>query len=460
MPGAGRIRVVSRRQPVATKLSPPQLSAGEGQPERSPFRIRVNAPPRSPKAAPAPLSYQLPSGGKVNVVWSPEARMNLITHCEESNEHGVEVCGLLLGRRQERRGPSGAVEYRLMVTDILRLKTADASGAHVIASEDAWAEAEREIEQKFQPLNKERLGWYHTHPTQGIFFSGQDCDFHGVFTKEHQFALVVDPREMKGGIFYWEDHLTRSLAAPLLCDLRAPAELKRPDTRSFFRELIHTCVVLLVAVLALSAWNYWRSSESSAQVAWVIYSTALTVIVLRLWNLKNWRRPWVVEHADRRPRKLAQAIRHIVPLGSLLLAGGVTFYGMYGDTPEEVLSRQMLKPPIMQQTRAREDHEDITIAVLEHRPFVYFVWDGKLAIFEWTDQHPKPIWGERELLEKILGKKLTPEGYRGIQKSIGVDADGDWRDGSRRAFLEKASKGEVLPITKGRKISWENLREE
>jgi hypothetical protein len=69
-----------------------------------------------------------------------------------------------------------------------------------------------------------RVGWYHTHPTQSVFFSNMDADAHTVFRQPHQFALVVDPRQMEAGLFYWRDYEKLLHAGPLRFMLEARAE--------------------------------------------------------------------------------------------------------------------------------------------------------------------------------------------------------------------------------------------
>jgi proteasome lid subunit RPN8/RPN11 len=75
-----------------------------------------------------------------------------------------------------------------------------------------WNRADEYIRRKHEPGGKTRLGWYHTHPDQGIFFSSKDKKAHEVFKEPHQFALVVDPRGMEAGLFHWT-HAASSNAA-------------------------------------------------------------------------------------------------------------------------------------------------------------------------------------------------------------------------------------------------------
>lgn len=48
------------------------------------------------------------------------------------------------------------------------------------------------------------LGWYHSHPRSGIYFSGNDVFIHqNFFSLEWQVALVVDPQKRDFGFFQW-----------------------------------------------------------------------------------------------------------------------------------------------------------------------------------------------------------------------------------------------------------------
>jgi proteasome lid subunit RPN8/RPN11 len=146
----------------------------------------------------------------------------LLRHCEESNRHGREIWGLLLGAVSGPARKGQTLEYRVLVTDIYPVESADASGAHVSAHPDDWARAELEIERRYP--DRKRLGWYHTHPTQGVFFSTRDLDFHSIFTQPYQVALVVDPRGPEVGLFYWENRAANAISKRVAVPLRPAPE--------------------------------------------------------------------------------------------------------------------------------------------------------------------------------------------------------------------------------------------
>ena len=165
------------------------------------------------------LSYELHSGCSVTATISGRVCRALAEHCGESNVHGREVGGILVGHRCERRSENER-EYSLSVTDLIPVRSFDSSSAHISLTEDEWIRAERELGQKYTPEGKCRLGWYHTHPVQGIFFSTQDHRAHNIFVEAYQFALVVDPRSMEAGLFYWSSYQERILAGPICFALR------------------------------------------------------------------------------------------------------------------------------------------------------------------------------------------------------------------------------------------------
>src|SRR5581483_1142458 len=206
---------------------------------KRPERNRVRVVGRSqqerslqrPRSALSGVSYQTPEvafhsyrAQTVTVTFPGPVCRSITEHCHQSNTHGREVAGLLIGTANERGG------WNVIVTDILPFPDWDSSGSHVTVTSEVWAYIDREFEDRFRNVGKDRLGWYHTHPTQGVYlFSQQDRDFHSVFTREFQFALVVDPRRMQGGIYSWAvPDRSRISDVPVLFQLGQSANLPDP----------------------------------------------------------------------------------------------------------------------------------------------------------------------------------------------------------------------------------------
>jgi proteasome lid subunit RPN8/RPN11 len=161
------------------------------------------------------VRYQLQSGSYVNATISGRVCRGLADHGAQSNEHGKEVGGIVVGHWSEQRRPDGTLEHSLSLTDLIPVASFDSSSAHISFTECAWIRAEEELVQRYAPAGKIRLGWYHTHPLQGIFFSDKDQSAHAIFSEPHQFALVIDPLRMEAGWFYWTSYENRILAGPI-----------------------------------------------------------------------------------------------------------------------------------------------------------------------------------------------------------------------------------------------------
>jgi proteasome lid subunit RPN8/RPN11 len=169
------------------------------------------------------LSYGLHSGETVTVRIHASASQRLISHCLLSSRHGYEVAGVLAGCRHESTGTNG-IQYCLEVTDVLPIESQDRSGSHIRVDEKSWGSVERMLLDLNGTQEKCKLAWYHTHPTQGIFFSRGDWESHLLFARPYQFALVVDPSSMKAGLFYWSDYDSRLQGEPVYFSLKQETE--------------------------------------------------------------------------------------------------------------------------------------------------------------------------------------------------------------------------------------------
>lgn len=161
------------------------------------------------------VSYQLRSGCYVSATISGRVCRGLADHGAESNEHGREVGGIVVGHWCKQQRADGKSEHTLSLTDLIAVASYDSSSAHISFTERAWVRAEEELTEKYASAGKIRLGWYHTHPIQGIFFSSKDHSAHSIFSEPYQFALVIDPLRMEAGWFYWASYEDRILAGPI-----------------------------------------------------------------------------------------------------------------------------------------------------------------------------------------------------------------------------------------------------
>jgi len=167
------------------------------------------------------LWYSLAAGCNVTTTFSRQACHLLVALCQESNVHGREVGGILVGYHRTAADLESC-NHTLLVTDIFPIDPLDSSSDHIAFGERAWRQTEQAIQSRYALEGKFKLGWYHTHPTQGIFFSVHDHAAHGLFKARHQFALVVDPKSMDAGLFHWHgNHSGTTVAGPIRFSLRS-----------------------------------------------------------------------------------------------------------------------------------------------------------------------------------------------------------------------------------------------
>lgn len=108
-----------------------------------------------------------------------------------------EVGGVLVGRVGKPGKPP-------IVIDAIEAIAAEERRATLTFTQDAWAHVHRVIDERFP--DDQIVGWYHSHPSFGIFLSEHDLFIHrNFFTGPSQFALVVDPISKLEGVFLWAD---------------------------------------------------------------------------------------------------------------------------------------------------------------------------------------------------------------------------------------------------------------
>ena len=110
---------------------------------------------------------------------------------DEVNEHlekrNVEMGGLLLGRVfQDEDCPS---DFFVTVEKGVQSSTFSSTSVSLEMSADVWdAAREQGVEGQYV------VGWYHSHPNLGAFFSGTDRHTQrSFFNHRHSIGLVIDP---------------------------------------------------------------------------------------------------------------------------------------------------------------------------------------------------------------------------------------------------------------------------
>ncbi|HUR36304.1 MAG TPA: Mov34/MPN/PAD-1 family protein [Terriglobales bacterium] len=105
----------------------------------------------------------------------------------------TEVCGVLIGNDE-----AGKVIASACIQGV----NAAQGGAHVTFTQETW---EHIYQIKDRDYPDERIvGWYHSHPSFGIFLSDHDLFIHqNFFSSPLQVAWVYDPASDEEGCFGW-----------------------------------------------------------------------------------------------------------------------------------------------------------------------------------------------------------------------------------------------------------------
>jgi proteasome lid subunit RPN8/RPN11 len=128
-----------------------------------------------------------------------------------------EVGGVLVGRAPNDQGLP-------LITGAIAALSADEQRATLTFTQDAWAHVHSTLDSSFPP-DEQIVGWYHSHPSFGIFLSGHDLFIHqNFFSGPSQIAVVVDPIACTEGVFAWRDG---ELAC--LYEQSTPGDWKAPD---------------------------------------------------------------------------------------------------------------------------------------------------------------------------------------------------------------------------------------
>ncbi len=133
--------------------------------------------------------------------------------CQESvllgvHNHAIsssnEVGGVLIGDVYKWDGV-----YYVKIDSCIQGTYMETGPAHARFTADTWAQAMSLREKKYP--DKVIVGWYHSHPSLGIFLSGMDLGIHrGFFTSPWHVALVFDAQKQKMGFFTWENEQIRN----------------------------------------------------------------------------------------------------------------------------------------------------------------------------------------------------------------------------------------------------------
>lgn len=111
----------------------------------------------------------------------------------------TELGGALLGRAYRHQG-----DLFVEVSAVLPAQNQDHGPIHFTFTADSWAQFQRDRTAHYPDLDI--VGWFHTHPGLGVFYSSDDVVVHSAaFTLPWHVGLVVDPVRHEACFFGWVD---------------------------------------------------------------------------------------------------------------------------------------------------------------------------------------------------------------------------------------------------------------
>lgn len=142
------------------------------------------------------LLHGQPAGeGEVVVIVSQLALRQIAAHSNSNLD--CEVGGALLGRAFRNNGRT-YLEVRAAIPAV----TEDHGPVHFTYTADAWSQLHKDRSENYPDLDI--VGWFHTHPDLGVFYSSDDVVVHSAaFTLPWHVGMVIDPIRKETGFFGW-----------------------------------------------------------------------------------------------------------------------------------------------------------------------------------------------------------------------------------------------------------------
>jgi proteasome lid subunit RPN8/RPN11 len=161
------------------------------------------------------LAYEVPGPADLPIFLDRMAADAIERHA--LSDTSVELGGILLGKEcvdQQTGQPF------VWITHALEAKHYANTQASFTYTHESWEEITRQRDQRFP--DHDIVGWYHTHPSFGIFLSHHDLFIHqNFFSLPLQVAYVVDPINQTRGFFQWRDGAMAQVGGYYLASNRA-----------------------------------------------------------------------------------------------------------------------------------------------------------------------------------------------------------------------------------------------
>lgn len=134
-------------------------------------------------------------GDEAVIIVSQLALRQIAAHSESNLD--CEVGGAMLGRAFRNNGQT-FVEVHAAIPAV----TDDHGPVHFTFTADAWSQLHKDRAERYPDLDI--VGWFHTHPDLGVFYSSDDVVVHSAaFTLPWHVGMVVDPVRKETALFGW-----------------------------------------------------------------------------------------------------------------------------------------------------------------------------------------------------------------------------------------------------------------
>lgn len=201
----------------------------------------------------ATLHGQKPTGDQVQVAFSQEAIFQIENHSK--SDLSRELGGALLGHALQQEGST-----LVKVLASLPVVSADHGPVHFTFSADSWALLHRDKVNRYPHLDI--VGWYHTHPDLGVFFSADDVVVHSAaFVMPWHIGLVVDPVRGEAFLAGWQSDDSDSKT------------MKLAGIAGFYEVLdLQETSAMGWHVVQSSVWQYGYPSPEDTEVSSQVYA--------------------------------------------------------------------------------------------------------------------------------------------------------------------------------------------
>jgi proteasome lid subunit RPN8/RPN11 len=135
------------------------------------------------------------AGRKPRVLVMESVLVGVLEHLQEQH---IEMGGLLLGTVYD--GLTSEDDFVVAITKFARSIDFDGTSVSLRMDPDVWERA------RASANGTTVIGWYHSHPNLGVFFSGTDRQTQrAFFNRPHSIGLVVDPVRLEQKWFIGPD---------------------------------------------------------------------------------------------------------------------------------------------------------------------------------------------------------------------------------------------------------------